>query len=283
MNSSSSLFGFGRLAVFFQLNLCPHFSIRMGGEFLIGFLQGFWALPPEKQRNEGWWEKTNPLRRNAKKCLCLDSCIMPSLCVYKLACVSLFIFRQASLLSQQNQRMCQRKELISMYVFLFTIINGLLVNDASFSKTIQVIQLHLLPRYVSDAQVHIPKLLVLLLYPLVQSPCDLDQTHRRRSRNSLFPKSFLESSKDPCAWKAKLSLRSMENYIRRSHKENESTINQIIKCDVYLDNFGANLKGAGAELLAGAVRILSVDHTDVGTASGRDHLQTHRHTLHYFI
>lgn len=70
----------------------------------------------------------------------------------------------------------------------------------------------------------------------------------------------------------------MENYIRRSHKENENTINQIIKGNVYLDDFGANLKGAGAELLAGAVRILSVDHTDVGTASGRDHLQRDTHT-----
>lgn len=50
---------------------------------------------------------------------------------------------------------------------------------------------------------------------------------------------------------------------------------------MYLDDFGANLKGAGAELLAGTVRILSVDHTDVGTASGRDHLQRHTHKLHY--
>lgn len=66
----------------------------------------------------------------------------------------------------------------------------------------------------------------------------------------------------------------MENYIRRNHKENENTINQIIKGNVYLDDFGANLIGAGAELLAGAVRILSVDHTDVSTASGRDHLHT---------
>ncbi|TNN83052.1 hypothetical protein EYF80_006659 [Liparis tanakae] len=29
---------------------------------------------------------------------------------------------------------------------------------------------------VGDAQVYVPKLLVLLLYPFVQSPCDLDQT-----------------------------------------------------------------------------------------------------------
>lgn len=40
-----------------------------------------------------------------------------------------------------------------------------------------------------------------------------------------------------------------------------------------LDDFGANLKRAGAELLTGTVSILPVDHTDVGTTSGRDHLQ----------
>lgn len=41
---------------------------------------------------------------------------------------------------------------------------------------------------------------------------------------------------------------------------------------MYLDDLGANLKGASAELLACTVCILSVDHTDVGTAPGRDHL-----------
>ena len=40
----------------------------------------------------------------------------------------------------------------------------------------------------------------------------------------------------------------------------------------YLDDLGADLKGAGAELLAGAVGVLPVDHADVGTASGGDHL-----------
>lgn len=40
-----------------------------------------------------------------------------------------------------------------------------------------------------------------------------------------------------------------------------------------LDDFGADLKRAGAELLTGTVSILPVDHTDVGTTSGRDHLQ----------
>ena len=52
-------------------------------------------------------------------------------------------------------------------MFLFTIVNGLLVNDSSFSKAIQVIQFNFLPRYVGDTKVNIPKLLVLLLYPLV--------------------------------------------------------------------------------------------------------------------
>lgn len=41
----------------------------------------------------------------------------------------------------------------------------------------------------------------------------------------------------------------------------------------HLNDLGADLEGAGAEFLAGAVRILSVHHTDVGTASGGDHLQ----------
>lgn len=51
-------------------------------------------------------------------------------------------------------------------------------------------------------------------------------------------------------------------------------------CDrnAHLDDFGADLKGAGAEFVAGAVRILSVHHTDVGTASGGDHLDQESHT-----
>ncbi len=54
---------------------------------------------------------------------------------------------------------------------------------------------------------------------------------------------------------------------------------------MYLDDFGTNLTGAGAELLAGAVSILPVDHTDVGTASRGNHLHphtyihTHKHTI----
>lgn len=40
----------------------------------------------------------------------------------------------------------------------------------------------------------------------------------------------------------------------------------------HLDDFGADLEGAGAELLARAERILSVHHADVGAASGRNHL-----------
>lgn len=43
---------------------------------------------------------------------------------------------------------------------------------------------------------------------------------------------------------------------------------------VYLDDFGADLKGTGAEFLACTVGVLSVDHTDVGTAPRRDHLET---------
>lgn len=48
-----------------------------------------------------------------------------------------------------------------------------------------------------------------------------------------------------------------------------------MKCkgDEDLDDLGADLKRAGAELLTCTVGILPVDHTDVGTTSGRDHLQ----------
>lgn len=54
-----------------------------------------------------------------------------------------------------------------------TIINSLLIYDSSLSKAIQVVHLHLLPGYVSDPQVHVPKLLVLLLYSFVESPGNL--------------------------------------------------------------------------------------------------------------
>lgn len=40
----------------------------------------------------------------------------------------------------------------------------------------------------------------------------------------------------------------------------------------HLDDFGADLEGAGAELLTCAERVLSVHHADVGAASGRNHL-----------
>lgn len=56
---------------------------------------------------------------------------------------------------------------------LCTIINSLLIYDSSLSKAIQVVHLHLLPGYVSDPQVHVPKLLVLLFYSFVESPGDL--------------------------------------------------------------------------------------------------------------
>lgn len=41
---------------------------------------------------------------------------------------------------------------------------------------------------------------------------------------------------------------------------------------VYLDDLGTNFAGTCAELLSCPVGILSVDHTDVGTTSRRDHL-----------
>lgn len=58
-------------------------------------------------------------------------------------------------------------------MFVNTIIDSLLIYDSSFSKAIQVIHLHLLPGYVSDPQVHVPKLLVLLLYSFVKCPGNL--------------------------------------------------------------------------------------------------------------
>lgn len=44
---------------------------------------------------------------------------------------------------------------------------------------------------------------------------------------------------------------------------------------VYLDDLGANLEGASAELLTGTVGILSVNHADVGTTPGGNHLWRH--------
>lgn len=41
---------------------------------------------------------------------------------------------------------------------------------------------------------------------------------------------------------------------------------------MYLDDLGADLEGASAELLSGAVGILSVNHADVGTTPGGNHL-----------
>lgn len=58
----------------------------------------------------------------------------------------------------------------------------------------------------------------------------------------------------------------------RGHNQSNYTGN------VHLDDFGANLEGASAELLAGAVRILSVHHADVSTASRRDHLRARTQT-----
>lgn len=57
----------------------------------------------------------------------------------------------------------------------YTIIDCLLIYDSSFSEAIQVIHLHLLPGYVRDTQVHIPELLVLLLYSFVESPGNLNE------------------------------------------------------------------------------------------------------------
>lgn len=51
--------------------------------------------------------------------------------------------------------------------------------------------------------------------------------------------------------------------------------------NVHLDDFRANLKGAGTELLACAVRVLSVHHTDVSAASRRNHLHTNKDKLYY--
>lgn len=57
----------------------------------------------------------------------------------------------------------------------------------------------------------------------------------------------------------------------KSEKEDDDA--SVYNSNAHLNDFGANLKGAGAEFLTGAVCILSVHHTDVSTASGRDHLQ----------
>lgn len=56
----------------------------------------------------------------------------------------------------------------------YTIVDGLLIYDPSFSKAIQVVHLHLLPGNVCDPQVHVPELLVLLLYSFVESPGNLN-------------------------------------------------------------------------------------------------------------
>lgn len=41
----------------------------------------------------------------------------------------------------------------------------------------------------------------------------------------------------------------------------------------YLDDLGADLEGAGTELLARAVGVLPVHHADIGTAPGGNHLR----------
>ena len=58
-----------------------------------------------------------------------------------------------------------------------TIVDRLLVDYAALCEVVQVVQLHLLPGYVGDPQVHVPELLVLLLHAFVQSPGNLVHKH----------------------------------------------------------------------------------------------------------
>lgn len=58
--------------------------------------------------------------------------------------------------------------------------------------------------------------------------------------------------------------------LEKNPKQNKNI--SVSKGHVYLNDFGANLKGASTEFLAGTVCILSVHHADVSTASGRNHL-----------
>lgn len=57
---------------------------------------------------------------------------------------------------------------------------------------------------------------------------------------------------------------------QKNPKQNKNI--SVSKGHEHLNDFGANLKGASTEFLAGTVCILSVHHADVSTASGRNHL-----------
>lgn len=57
---------------------------------------------------------------------------------------------------------------------LLTGVDSLLVDHASLSEAVQVVQLDLLPGDVGDPQVHVPQLLILLLHSLIQRPSDLN-------------------------------------------------------------------------------------------------------------
>ena len=60
-----------------------------------------------------------------------------------------------------------------------------------------------------------------------------------------------------------------------SNDKNDSRDIHLMTCSLYLDDLGADLVGARAELGPGAVGVLSVHHADVGTAPGGNHLWTH--------
>lgn len=77
---------------------------------------------------------------------------------------------------------------------VFTITDCFLVNDSPFSKVFQVIYFDLFPWYVGDTNVCIPKLLVLLFYTFVQSPCNLHQADTQRSQHSLLKIQYFSSS-----------------------------------------------------------------------------------------
>lgn len=188
--------------------------------------------------------------------VCLDNLCFHHLCTNPPVCPTFISTNSATELTEPES-------VPKKGSFPLTVIDRLLVDDSSFGKAIQVIQLYLLPRYVRDTQVHIPKLLVLLLYTFVQSPRNLDQRHTKGQDYYYCFLIVASCNIQPCAPKSKASL-------FRTTKEHNG-INCIGNVD--LDDLGANLKRSGAELLTGTVCILPVDHTDVGTPSGRDHLQ----------
>ena len=117
---------------------------------------------------------------------------------------------------------------------LNTIIDCLLIYDSSLSKAIEVIHLHLLPGYVGDPQVHVPKLLVLLFYTFVESPGNLI-----KNKSNQFKRNYSQILGVYSCIPVLIMLTAIQ--VKNKSGDNASIYNKA-----HLNDFGANLKGASA-------------------------------------